>query len=133
MHKNRLQWICSLCCPSEHAPKVKAEAFMRLHLPCDRKFKKFMAQKSNHSDLSFKKKHIKAHEGRARDLRQQAWLHQGKSYVTNLVAFYDGLTASVSKRKASTWSCARPLTWSPTTSLSLNWRDRDLKHGPFSI
>ena len=28
-----------------------------------------------------------------------------------------------------TWTCARPLIWSHTTSLSLNWKDMDLKAG----
>ena len=31
----------------------------------------------------------------------------------------------------SIWSSVRPLTWSPTTSFSLNWRDRDFTGGLF--
>ena len=53
-----------------------------------------------------------------------------KLCLANMMVFCDRLTASVDKGKAMmlfTWTSARPLTWSPTTSLSLNWREMDLK------
>jgi len=48
------------------------------------------------------------------------------------VAFFDGVMASVDRgRISSTWSSAKLLTWSLTTSFSLNWRGMDLKDGLF--
>ena len=48
----------------------------------------------------------------------------------NLVTLHDGVTASVTPSKegqlmSSAWICARPPMWSNTTSLSLDWRNRD--------
>jgi len=51
---------------------------------------------------------------------------KSKMCLTNLVAFYDGITVS------SVWTCAKHLTLSLTTSLSLKWRDMDLTYGPLS-
>ncbi|GAB0179061.1 mitochondrial enolase superfamily member 1 [Grus japonensis] len=59
---------------------------------------------------------------------------KGKSSLTNLVAFYDGVTAQWWTREgqltSSTWTYARHLTLSCITSSSLNWRDMDSMDGP---
>lgn len=46
---------------------------------------------------------------------------KGKSHLTNLVAFYGGVTVLVGELASSAWACAKPLTLSLTVSLSLNW------------
>ena len=55
---------------------------------------------------------------------------KGRSCLTYLVAFHDEVTILMVKGKltdvmSSTWISERLLTWSPTTSFSLNWRDMD--------
>ena len=50
----------------------------------------------------------------------------GKLSLTYLVVFYNRVTVLVDKREellmSSTWTCAKHLTLSCTTTLSLNWR-----------
>lgn len=54
--------------------------------------------------------------------------------LTYLVAFYNAVTTLVDREEqptSSTWTCAKHLTLSCATSLPLNWKDIDLKGGPF--
>lgn len=66
----------------------------------------------------------KAHRGQGGDLRQPAQLHPGH-VLPDQVAFYVGVTLSVDN---GGYRChlSGPLTWSSPTSLSLNWREKDL-------
>ncbi|GAB0186117.1 hypothetical protein GRJ2_001077000 [Grus japonensis] len=60
---------------------------------------------------------------------------KGKSCLTNLVAFYAELQCWWIREEqltSSIWTCAKHLTLSCTTSLSLNWRYMDLMGGPLS-
>ena len=48
------------------------------------------------------------------------------------MAFYDGVMALVDgegRWMLSSWTSAKPLTWSLTTSFSLNWRGVDFEDG----
>lgn len=56
---------------------------------------------------------------------------EGKSHLINIAAFYDGVTTSLDgKWLQMSFFCTsvKPLKWlySPTTSLSLIWREMDL-------
>ena len=67
--------------------------------------------------------------GWAGDLTQPAWLHQGKVWPIWWLSIIDWRHqwTKGSQLMSATWTSPRPLTSSPTTFLSLNWRDSNLK------
>lgn len=48
-------------------------------------------------------RYTKAHGREGADMEQPLWLHQGQPSLTNLVAFYDDITVSVSGQGNSHW------------------------------
>ena len=72
--------------------------------------------------------------------REVIWENQhgftkGKSFLTSLVAFYEGVAASMDKVRATDviyLNFMSPLTQCPTTSFSPNWKDMDLMGGLFN-
>jgi len=77
--------------------------------------------------------------------RELIWENQhgftkDKSCLTNVVASYGVLSASMDKGRAivlttepSIWTSVWPLTWYATTSFCPNWKDMDLMGGLFSV
>jgi len=71
--------------------------------------------------------------------REVIWDNQngftkGMSCLTKLVVFDNSAPASVNKEETSMpsiWTSARPVTWSPITSFSPNWKDVDLLGGTY--
>lgn len=62
----------------------------------------------------------------------QCCFTRGKSFVTNLVAFYNSFTTLVVRKEqltSSVWTCAEHLTLSHKTILSPNRGDADLMDG----
>jgi len=65
----------------------------------------------------------------------QRVFNKGKSFLTNLVAFYDGVQHQWIKEEqlmSSTWTCAKHLTLSCMTSWLPNWRKMDLMDRPLT-
>jgi len=73
--------------------------------------------------------YAKAHGGQGGDLRQPAWLHQGQVLPNQPSGLLRWSDYTSGKGMSSIWIHLKPLTWSPTTSFSLNWGDMDLMGG----
>jgi len=75
--------------------------------------------------------YVKARMRQRGDSRQPSWLHQGQivpDLSGGLLWWSEWLRwMGEGWWMSSTWTSAKPLAWSLTTSFSLNWRGVDLK------